>query len=75
MNYTVNQSKIRTIRPGDPEFVIVDNLTLSPRASFEISKSCPAEYRSILITAINAKWIKPVANVTEKELLFIGLTR
>ena len=75
MNYKVNKNNIRTIRPGDPEFLIVDGLVLSPRASFEVSKSCPSEYRSILITAINANWIKPVANVSERELLFIGLNQ
>ena len=59
---------IRTIRPGDPKFMLVDGLIMAPRAGFEISQSCPAEYKSIFITAINAGWIKPVAHVYGKEL-------
>jgi hypothetical protein len=47
---------------------------MTPRAGFEISNNCPAEYKSIFITAINAGWLKPVANLTERELIFMGLT-
>ena len=72
--YNIHQSQIRTLRPGDRNFQIVDGLSIAARASFEISNSCPKEYKSILITAINAGWIKPVANLTERELIFMGLT-
>ena len=72
--YSIHQSQIRTLRPGDPNFQIIDGLTMASRAGFEISNSCPKEYKSILITAINAGWIKPVANLTERELIFMGLT-
>lgn len=73
MNLAVNKSCIRTLRPGDSGFNIVDGLQISPRAGFEISNNCPAEYKSIFITAINAGWLKPVAYLHERELLFIGL--
>ena len=72
--YNTHQSQIRTLRPGDRNFQIVDGITLASRAGFEISKCCPKEYKSILITAINAGWIKPVANLTERELIFMGLS-
>ena len=72
--YNIHQSQIRTLRPGDRNFQIVDGFSVATRASFEISNSCPKEYKSILITAINAGWIKPVANLTERELIFMGLT-
>jgi hypothetical protein len=72
--YNIHQSQIRTLRPGDRNFQIIDGLTMTSRAGFEISNSCPKEYKSILITAINAGWIKPVANLTERELIFMGLT-
>jgi hypothetical protein len=75
VTFTNHKTQIRTIRQGDDNFVIKDGLTVSPRAGFEISNSCPNEYKSILITAINAGWIKPVASVHERELLFIGLTK
>jgi len=74
MNITCRQSQIRTIKPGDKNFIITDRFTQANRAGFEISNNCPKEYRSILITALNAGWVKPIANVTERELLFMGLT-
>jgi hypothetical protein len=75
MNITAHQSQIRTLKPGDPNFQIQDKFITTPRAGFEISNSCPHEYKKILITAINAGWLKPVAHVTERELIFMGLTK
>ena len=74
MILTAKPSMIRTIKPGDNGFTIIDGFVTSPRAGFEISNNCPAEYKSIFITAINAGWLKPVANLTERELIFMGLT-
>lgn len=73
MSYTIRKNSIKSIRPGDSAFLITDGFISCHRASFEISKSCPAEYQSLIITAINAGWIKPVAHITERKLLFIGL--
>jgi hypothetical protein len=75
MNYTFHQSQIRTIKPGDPNFVITDGLTLANRAGLEISQRCPSNYAKIITDCINHGWLKPVANVTERELIFIGLTK
>jgi hypothetical protein len=74
MVYQTRKSQIRTLKQGDNNFTIIDGVMIAPRAGFEISNNCPAEYKSIFITAINAGWIKPVANVTERELIFMGLT-
>jgi hypothetical protein len=66
---------VKTLHPGDADFTFSpDGIQLVSRAGFEISNNCPAEYKSIFITAINAGWIKPVANVTERELIFMGLS-
>ena len=75
MTFISKPSMVRTIRPGDPEFTIIDGFMISPRAGFEISNSCPAEYKSIFITAINAGWLKPVAHMHEREVLISGLAR
>jgi len=74
MNITPRKSQIRTLKQGDKNFTIIDGIVVTPRAGFEISNNCPAEYKSIFITAINAGWLKPVANVTEREFIFMGLT-
>jgi len=68
MQLTSRTTNIRTIQQGDPKFTLIDGFVICPRAGFEISQSCPAEYKSIFITAVNAGWIKPVAHVYGKEL-------
>jgi hypothetical protein len=73
MKINTKQSNFRTIRPGDSDFMLTDGLMITPRAGFEISQSCPAEYKSIFITAINAGWLKPIANVYARDLTFQAL--
>ena len=70
MKINIAHSKFKTIKQGEPGFMLTDGLMVTPRAGFEISQSCPAEYKSIFITAINAGWIKPVANVYARDLTF-----
>jgi hypothetical protein len=75
MNITAHQSQIRTLKPGDPKFMLKDTFTVCQRASIEISKDCPASYKQIIAQAYENGWIKPVAHVTERELIFMGLTK
>lgn len=64
------QSRIRTIRSGDPLWMLNDGVIISPRAGFEINPSCPREYRMIIAECVNNGWIKPVANVYDHEQTF-----
>lgn len=73
MSYTVYQSQIRTIRANDPRFIINDGMVVSPRAGFHILQECPREYKLIIQDCIDRGWLQPVANVTERELIFMGL--
>jgi len=75
MNITSYQSQIHTLKQSDPKFVIYDGLMQAPRAGFEISQGCPKEYKMILNECILHGWIKPVAHVTERELMFMGLSQ
>jgi hypothetical protein len=75
MTYTVHQSQIRTIKPGDPNFVIIAGLEQAHRAGIEISQRCPKNYKDLILECIQHGWLKPVANVTERELIFMGLTK
>jgi hypothetical protein len=68
MQITSKTTNIKTIRQGDPKFMLTDGFVTCPRAGFEISNNGPAEYKSIFITALNAGWLKPVAHVYGKEL-------
>lgn len=59
---------VKTLRPGDDDFMFSpDGIQMVARAAFEISNNCPAEYRSIFITAINAGWLKPIAHMRDTE--------
>ena len=74
MKITTHHSQIRTIKQDDSRFRIVDKFTTCGRAGFEISKQCPREYGLILAECVNRGWIKPVAYMTERELLISGLS-
>jgi hypothetical protein len=74
MNIRTTQSELRTILSDDPRFHIRDGFITAPRAGFEISTGCPVEYKIVLRECINNGWLKPVAHVTERELLFMGLS-
>jgi hypothetical protein len=75
MNIKSHQSQIRTIKPGDPNFVIRDGLTQANRAGLEISQRCPENYKDLILECIRHGWLKPIAHVTERELIFAGLTK
>jgi hypothetical protein len=75
VTYKTRQNQVRTIKPGDPRFHIDDGFVTAPRAGFEISEKCPAAYQKILMECWSNGWIMPVAYMTERELLFIGLTK
>ena len=63
-----------TLRSDDSNFWIHNQFTLTARASIEISNKCPREYKMIIAECINNGWINPVANLSERELLFLGLS-
>lgn len=74
MTYTIRQTQFRTIRSDDPRFRISDGLSVASRAGFEITNDCPNTYAEVIKESIQRGWLKPVATVTERELLFMGLS-
>lgn len=70
---TTKKSQLRTIRQNDPRFFITDGFVRAPRAGFHIVPECPREYKQVIAQCIDNGWLKPVAHVTERELIFIGL--
>lgn len=67
------KSSIRTIKADHPAFRINDGVVCAPRAGFEISNDCPREYKRIIQECILREWLKPIANMTEKELTLFGM--
>jgi hypothetical protein len=74
MTFNLHKSQLRTLRQGDPKFMIQDGFVRAPRAGFHILPECPQNYKQIIATCIDNGWLKPVAHVTERELLFMGLS-
>ena len=75
MKITTRNSQIRTIKQSDPKFTIVDGVVTSPRAGFEITQRCPENYRDLILQCLDNGWLKPVAYMTERELIFLGLSK
>ena len=70
MNFTTRQTSLRTIKQGDPKFILTDGMVTSPRAGFELGEGCPKEYRDIIATCIGYGWLKPIAIVKDNELFW-----
>lgn len=70
MTFTTPKVKIKTINRDDRMFYIKGDMTVTPRAGFEISKSCPREYRLILSECIDKGWLKPVAYMRDDEYVW-----
>lgn len=66
---------VYAIKPNDKDWLIHSGLMVCPRAGFEISQNCPGEHKWILQQCIENGWLKPVAYISEKEKIFLGLSR
>jgi ornithine carbamoyltransferase len=71
--FKIHESNIKSIRQGDAKFMLQDGMVVCPRAGFDISQSCPKEYRMIILECMNNGWLKPVAHVYGKELTMDAL--
>lgn len=74
MNFSTHKSQVHSIRQDDPRFKIKDGFVVYPRAMAHIMPECPSEIRNHINWALAQGYLKLVANVTEKEMIFIGLT-
>lgn len=70
MGFTTSTSAIRVIRSDDPKFQLRDGIYVGQRAGFEISQTCPKDYKDILVHCIDNGWIKPVASMYDYEMTF-----
>jgi hypothetical protein len=71
---TAKTKTIRTIKPGDPKFKLNTGIITSDRASIEIDPVCPNRYSNIILEAYSKGWVRPVAHVTEREYILLGLS-
>ena len=76
-NISAFQSKreIKTIRQGEPNFMINDGLISYPRAMIHIKPECPSAVRQQIEWAIVQGYVKTVAHVQGKELTWEKLNQ
>lgn len=74
MNFVETKSKVHTIRESDPNFRIRDGIMIYPRAMLHVTPDCPHHFHEMISLASSKGWLKCVAHVTEREMLFIGLS-
>jgi hypothetical protein len=67
--------RIKTIKPGDLDFVFSTDITQCNRAGLEISPDCPASYRRVIQEAVANKWLVPVAYMKESEYVWEELSQ
>jgi len=70
-----HKSQVRKVKPGDKHFRINDGIMMADRAYIEITNQCPTNIANLILEAYSCGWIKPVANMTEREMMFLGLTQ
>jgi hypothetical protein len=58
---------VRSIRQGEPNFMISDGMIMYPRAMIHVIPECPSRVREYLNWAISEGYIKCVAHVYGKE--------
>ena len=74
MTISINQSPWVTLRPGDTSFRLNDHVSVTDRASIEISGNCPQNYAEVIAMAIEQNWIQPVAAVPRTDPTLIWET-
>jgi hypothetical protein len=66
--FKTTSQRFVTLRQKDTDFRFSpDGIKIVPRASFEISVSCPYNYREIIQECIHQGWLKPVAHMRDVE--------
>lgn len=71
---TYSGNSCKSLRQSDKGFFINNGAVVTGRASMEISKNCPDKYKAIISYCVSQGWLRPVATLTERELIFLGLT-
>jgi len=75
MKIATPKDKVKILRQGDSDFVMHVGAVAYPRAGFEISQLCPANYKQLLYECFTREWIKPVAYMKESEYIWEELSK
>ena len=67
--------EIKEIRQGAEGFMLYDGLVAYPRAMVHITPECPHNVRDMINWALSHGYLKTVAHVQGKELMWETLTK
>lgn len=74
--YKLATPNVKTIRQGDIDFSFqADMFTMYPRATMEISESCPTQYKQIIRECIYNGWLQSVAHMKDSEYMWETLQK
>ena len=62
------ESEVKELTIGDPEFQIHEGIMVYHRAGIRISEKMPHTYKQIVIQCLERGWLTPVANIRDSEL-------
>lgn len=66
-----NNATVKTIKQGEADFHFChDGVTLTPRASLEISPVCPSQMRMMIERALVDGYLRPVAYMRQDEFMW-----
>lgn len=66
---------IKTIKDGDPNFFVTDGVRVAARAAIEITPDCPRGSAELIHMAFREGWIRVIAHVPERELVWEALSQ
>lgn len=69
------KKKFVKVTQNDPTWIQTDGFAMYTRAGLEISPDCPTSHSWIIQHAINVGWLKQVAYVDEKSLMWETLKK
>ena len=75
IKYNSQSTITRKVYCTDPEFYIYHNITVTPRACFEIDTQCPERYKQIIAACIDRGWLKTVAYIRDIEYTYENLIK
>ena len=75
MSHHVNLTEVKTLLPGDKGFKFTKNMIEYPRAAILVTEDCPSDIKTKIWLYQRQGYIRPVAHVPTKELVWEELQR
>lgn len=75
MSYTVKPTEVKSLLPGEKGFKFTSDMVEYPRAAIVVTEDCPDDIKKYIYIYQKKGYIKPIAYVPTKELVWEELQR